>query len=86
MGIYLNPGNDLFTEYANSQIYVDKSGIIGELNKLLKTANKYVDGIIETKLKEALKTGNFEYFTKGVGANLITEEAKTILPELMTSQ
>lgn len=51
-----------------------------------KTANKYVDGIIETKLKEALKTGNFEYFTKGAGANLITEEAKTILPELMTSQ
>ena len=42
MGIYLNPGNELFTESVNSKIYIDKSGIISELNTLLKTSNKYV--------------------------------------------
>ena len=42
MGIYLNPSNDLFKEYLNSKIYIDKSMLIGELNALLKTSGKYV--------------------------------------------
>ena len=28
MGIYLNPGNQAFAEALNSEIYVDKSGLI----------------------------------------------------------
>ncbi len=42
MGIYLNHGNDLFTEYANSRIYIDKTGLITELNILLKTSGKFL--------------------------------------------
>ncbi|MBR1404734.1 MAG: AAA family ATPase [Treponema sp.] len=42
MGIYLNPGNDLFKECLNSKIYVDKSALIGELNQLLKTSGKFL--------------------------------------------
>lgn len=42
MGLYLNPGNDLFTETVGSQIYIDKTLMIKELNKLLRTSGKFV--------------------------------------------
>lgn len=42
MGIYLNPGNDAFRESLNSEIYVDKSGLIGYTNRVLGTGRKYI--------------------------------------------
>lgn len=40
MGIYLNPGNALFQEALNSEIYVDKTALIHYTNKCLNTKNK----------------------------------------------
>lgn len=34
MGIYVNPGNQLFKEAVNSQIYVDKSELLNYTNKV----------------------------------------------------
>ncbi|MDR1764785.1 MAG: AAA family ATPase, partial [Lachnospiraceae bacterium] len=42
MGTYLNPGSKLFSEAVNYCYYVDKSGIIAELNKVVDTQAKYV--------------------------------------------
>ena len=42
MGIYLNPGNDLFFEAVNSSIYVDKSMLIKITNESLRTTNKHI--------------------------------------------
>ena len=42
MGIYLNPGNDLFSEAINSDIYVDKSMLIELTNKSLRTTGKHI--------------------------------------------
>lgn len=42
MGIYLNPKNPGFSEAVNSEIYVDKSGIIAYTNKVLKTEQKNI--------------------------------------------
>jgi hypothetical protein len=42
MGFYLNPTNDLFRMAVNSDPYVDKSGLIAELNKLIDTNNRFV--------------------------------------------
>ncbi len=42
MGIYLNPDNTLYMEAVNSEIYVDKTGLIGEVNKRLRTSEKYL--------------------------------------------
>ena len=42
MGIFLNPGNDSFAEALNSEIYVDKSGLISITNKRIKTKRKYI--------------------------------------------
>ena len=42
MGIYLNPGNDLFFEAINSEIYIDKSLMIEITNKNLLTTGKHI--------------------------------------------
>jgi hypothetical protein len=42
MGFYLNPGARKFQESLNSQIYVDKTGLIGYTNSVLNTRQKFV--------------------------------------------
>jgi hypothetical protein len=42
MGIYLNPGNSEFKEAINSQIYVDKTGLIAYANSVISTSQKYM--------------------------------------------
>ena len=42
MGSYLNPGSERFRTSLRSQIYVDKSLLIAEINKLIRTEQKYV--------------------------------------------
>lgn len=42
MGIYLNPGNEAFTESLRSEIYVDKTGLIAYTNRVLGTKQKNI--------------------------------------------
>ena len=42
MGIYLNPGNELFQRALNSQIYVDKSELIAYTNKVIDSEQQYI--------------------------------------------
>lgn len=42
MGIYLNPRNDNFKEFLNSEIFVDKTMILSVLNGIMKTSQKYI--------------------------------------------
>ena len=42
MGIYLNPGNDGFRKTINSQIYVDKTGLIEYTNSVVDTEQSYI--------------------------------------------
>ena len=37
MGVYFNPSNGSFKKDRNYEIYVDKTELIGDLNKLLET-------------------------------------------------
>ena len=41
MGVYLNPGNDMFCETVRGEIYVDKTELIRETNRRLKTPQKF---------------------------------------------
>ncbi len=41
-GYYLNPGGSAFRKALNAEIYVDKTMIISELNKLIDTPDSYV--------------------------------------------
>jgi len=42
MAGFLNQNNDLFLEALKSKIYVDKTGIIGLTNSVIRTMDKYV--------------------------------------------
>ena len=42
MGTYLNPGKTAFEEAVNSEIFVDKTEMLGFLNSVVKTKQKYV--------------------------------------------
>lgn len=42
MGTYLNPGSAAFKEALNSEIFVDKTGMIQYLNRIICTKQKYV--------------------------------------------
>ena len=42
MGSYLNPGNKGFQESLNSEIYVDKTGLIENVNAVLNTRQKLI--------------------------------------------
>ena len=42
MGIYLNPGNDAFLEAIQSEIYVDKTGLIAYTNRVMGTVRKNI--------------------------------------------
>ena len=42
MGIYLNPRNDGFRVSVNSEIYVDKTGLIAYSNTMLDTEQRYL--------------------------------------------
>ena len=42
MGLYLNPGNEGFFESVSSQIYVDKTELLEQLNLRLSTENKCI--------------------------------------------
>ena len=42
MGNYLNPDNSKFQEALNSDIYVDKTGLIEKTNAKINTLQKYL--------------------------------------------
>ena len=42
MGIYLNPGNENFTQMSSDEYYVDKTGMLTVLNAFIDKGNKYV--------------------------------------------
>ncbi len=42
MGIYLNPGDELFRQAINSKIYVDKTGLLRYTNSVVETSQKYI--------------------------------------------
>ncbi|MCI5995392.1 MAG: ATP-binding protein [Blautia sp.] len=42
MGSYLNPGNEKFFQSVNSEIYVDKTGLISYCNQVINTLQRYL--------------------------------------------
>lgn len=40
MGAYLNPGKEAFEEAVNSEIFIDKTEMLGYLNTIVKTKHR----------------------------------------------
>ena len=70
MGIYLNPNNDIFQEALNSDIYVDKSGLISVTNQRLRTTGKYICVSRPRRFGKSLNLGMLAaYYSSGLFDN-----------------
>ncbi len=66
MGQYFNPGNISFQSALNSQIYVDKSGIIGFTNSVLKTEQRFMAVSRARRFGKSMALGLMDaYYSKG---------------------
>lgn len=74
MGFYFNPDNEGFKEDVNSEIYIDKTGLIAEMNKVAGTQKKCV------ALSHARRFGKSHaaimlkaYYSKGCDSRVLFE-------------
>ena len=77
MGLYVNPNEALLKRAVNSRIYVDKSMILNELNKLLNTEDCFVCVSRPRRFGKSM-AGNMiaAYYSKGANSRPILEKLK----------
>jgi len=77
MGIYLNPTYKNFEENINSEIYVDKTMMLAELNKMIGTDKKYICLSRPRRFGKTI-AGNMisAYYSKGNNSEKIFEKFK----------
>ena len=77
MGIYLNPSNKGFKEILASEIYVDKTMLISELNKLIGTADQYVCVSRPRRFGKTIATKMLcAYYSKGCDSREVFKDLK----------
>lgn len=77
MGIYLNPGNEMFRESVSSEIYIDKTGVIQHTNKVIGTTQKYVCVSRPRRFGKSITAGMLvAYYGKGCDSGDIFERFK----------
>ena len=66
MGSYLNPGNEAFAVALNSEIYVDKTGLLTYTNKVMNTLQGYICNSRPRRVGKSI-TANMltAYYSKG---------------------
>ena len=77
MGIYLNPNNVLLQQARNSEIFVDKSMIIAEMNCVLNTEDKFVCVSRPRRFGKSM-AGNMiaAYYSKGCDSRELFQDLK----------
>ena len=77
MGLFLNPGNRSFRKSLNSQIYVDKSEMVVELNKYFDTENQYICVSRARRFGKTMMTNLLAaYYSKGCDSRALFEGLK----------
>ena len=51
MGRFVNPDNSAFQAALNSRIYVDKTGMIEYMNRVLETTDAYICSILQQRCR-----------------------------------
>ncbi len=65
MGIYVNSGNEAFKQMIDSEIYVDKSGILRALNRFIGTEQKFICGSRARHFGKSVTAGRLKaYYSK----------------------
>ena len=77
MGIYLNPGNALLKQARKSDIFIDKSMMIAQLNKLVDSENKFVCVSRPRRFGKSM-AGNMisAYYSKGCDSRELFKDLK----------
>ena len=77
MGIYLNPGNEVFKQISGADIYVDKTMMIKETNRLIDSSGKHIC-ISHPRRFGKTVTGNIlaSYYSKGCDSRALFEPFK----------
>ena len=77
MGIYLNPGNALLRQARKSEIFIDKSMMIAELNRLVDSENKFVCVSRPRRFGKSM-AGNMlsAYYSKGCDSRELFRDLK----------
>ena len=77
MGIYVNPGNRNFRDSLNSEVYVDKSEMVAELNRDFRTEQKYVCVSRARRFGKTMMTNLLSaYYSKGCDSRALFERLK----------
>ena len=77
MGIYLNPGNVLLKQARKSEIFIDKSMMIAEVNKLVDSENKFLCISRPRRFGKSM-AGNMlaAYYSKGCDSRELFKDLK----------
>ena len=77
MGSYLNPGNKGFQESLNSEIYVDKTGLIEKTNAVLDTRQKFLCVSRPRRFGKSMAADMLAaYYERGEDADLLFRSLK----------
>ena len=77
MGIFVNPGNEAFQVALNSEIYVDKTALIGYTNKVMNTLQAYICNSRPRRFGKSI-TANMltAYYSKGCDSSKMFDGLK----------
>ena len=77
MGVYFNPSNESFTQARNSQIFVDKTGLIEYLNKRISTEEKCIALSHARRFGKSHAAGMIDaYYSLGCDSTKLFEDTK----------
>ena len=77
MGVYFNPGNASFTRARNSQIFVDKTGLIEYLNKRMSTEENCIALSHARRFGKSHAAGMIDaYYSLGCDSTKLFEDTK----------
>ena len=77
MGIYLNPGNENFSDFSAAEIYVDKTMMLSVLNSFIDKGNKYVCVSRPRRFGKTIAGEMIAaYYSKGCDSHEIFDELK----------
>ena len=77
MGIYLNPGSEMFEEGLNSQIYVDKTEMLRYVNSVVNSKQKYMCVSRPRRFGKTMATEMLEaYYDRTADSRALFEKCK----------
>lgn len=77
MGVYFNPGNESFTRARNSQIFVDKTGLIEYLNKRMSTEENCIALSHARRFGKSHAAGMIDaYYSRGADSTKLFEDTE----------